>query len=108
MARGALLASETESACGITRKIQVVVRAGFPVVEICMICLRPKGVCSFSSRERLCSCSERVKDITRQLQPHVPTASTGQQGGGEPQTLSGVVQFSALSGVTSISKRKPG
>lgn len=58
MARGALLASESESAWGITRRIQVVVRAGFHVVE--------------------------------------------------PQTLSGVVQFSALSGVTSISKRNPG
>lgn len=103
MARGALLASESEIVCGITRKIQVVVRAGFPVVELCMICLRPKGVCSFSSRERLCSCSERVKDITRQLHPHIPTARAG-----EPQTLSGVLQFSALSGITSISKRNPG
>lgn len=67
MARGALLASESESAWGITRRIQVVVRAGFPVVELCMICLRPKDVRSFSSRERLCSCSERLKGITRQL-----------------------------------------
>lgn len=67
MARGALLASESESAWGVTRRIQVVVRAGFPVLELCMIRLRPTGVRSFSSRERLCSCSERVKDITRQL-----------------------------------------